>query len=99
MPTDKPSSMLDQTMAMNLLDKLSSDDAYRDRFSNNPYGALQEIGYTESVHAAACLSKMSGLPLASKEQLAASKAELMSTLTASLGQHPHVLASFTPEGE
>lgn len=97
MATDKPSTVLDQTIAMNLLDKLSSDDDYRDRFTKNPYGALQEIGYAEPANAATCLSKMSELPLASKEVLAASKAELMSTLTASLGQHPHILAALSPE--
>lgn len=74
-------------VADRLLDKLSSDDAFRDQFSNDPRAALASLGHVtpaEDVDKRGsdpinCCT-MKG-PLASKEKIAAARAVLKTQLT------------------
>ena len=56
-----------------LLDKLESDDAFREAFSKAPAEALRTLGHTES---APCLSLKPGATLASKDQIKAQRDKL-----------------------
>lgn len=85
-----------------LLDKLSSDDDFREHFLRSPGDALQELGYapaaagmagfapesTAHLGAAACLSVSQ---LASKEAIRAAREDLQGFLTAALANNPQIL--------
>lgn len=74
-------------VADTLLDKLSSDDKFRELFERNPRAALHQIGHDtpkelEGVAGSdpvMCLSSSDGL--ASKERIRAARAELLEQLT------------------
>lgn len=81
-----------------LLDLLSTDDLYRDRFQADPRAALVEIGYLPLPEAGmtACGALPEKLPealidctvtnLAPKEAIAAARAEIRAMLTRGLNQ-------------
>jgi putative modified peptide len=71
-----------------LLDKLGSDDAFRDLFTKNPAAALKQVGAPEPEACAACMTVTN---LASKDAIKASRQALTSQLTATLGQTPVTL--------
>lgn len=88
---------LDPKVADALLERLSTDDGFRERFSRDPRSALAEVGGATTVttssdteeHAPAmgCLSVSQ---LASKEEIAKARDELRSHLTSNLSQtNPH----------
>ncbi len=74
-------------IADKLLDKLSSDDKFRELFERNPRAALHQLGYEtpEELKGIAgsdpvmCLGTSSGL--ASKEQIRATRSTLQEQLT------------------
>lgn len=78
-PQDPDSkSPLPVDIARRLLDQLSTDDAFRERFSANPTEALASLGATPSEAAAGC----DVVPtLASKEAFAAARDALLAHLT------------------
>lgn len=96
MANQPSNTTLEPAIAVALLDKLSTDDTFREMFQKNPQAALQAIGHPETTGAATCLSKVSGLSLASKEILAASRDELFDLLTNSLSLQPHKLCTIPP---
>lgn len=84
-------------VADTLLDKLSSDDHFRDLFARNPRAALHQIGYDtpkelEGIAGSdpiICL-KSSGT-LASKEQIRAARSSLQEQLTSSVFHYDVVI--------
>ena len=56
-----------------LLDKLETDDAFREAFSKAPAQALRSIGHAD---AAPCLALKAGQTLASPEQIRAQRSKL-----------------------
>jgi putative modified peptide len=76
-----------------LLDKLGSDDGFRELFQEDPRAALARLGYEPDlgdgeVGAWACLRVTR---LASKEAIADDRGLLYSQLTSELGNIPHKL--------
>ena len=79
-------------VADHLLDKLSTDDAFRELFQSNPRAALEQVGHVTSaknlnVRAAdpvMCCSNLKGL--ASKEAIHAGRVKLRAALTSLLPQ-------------
>jgi putative modified peptide len=79
-------------VADKLLDKLSTDDAFRDLFEKNPSSALRQVGHEPaSEHAgvrgsdpAMCSNLKNGL--ASKEAIRAGREEMKAALTSTLSQ-------------
>jgi putative modified peptide len=69
-----------------LLDKLSSDDAFRTQFQKNPKAALKAIGAPEE--AAACCTVTT---LADKKTIQNTRAKLSQQLTGTLAQNVHDL--------
>jgi putative modified peptide len=75
-------------LADKLLDKLSSDDAFRAAFDHNPRAALKQLGYetpeadrdVRGADPALCLYSARALP--SKESFRAARNELRAQLTA-----------------
>lgn len=61
-----------------LLDKLETDNDFRDAFVSSPEQALRSIGHTA---AADCLTLKPGATLASPEQIRASRDKLEQSLT------------------
>lgn len=98
MVTLSTTAPLDSELVDRLLDLLSTDDAYRERFQNDPRAALQEIGYESPAPGkmTACGVLVEAAPealidckvevLASKETIAASRSEIQSMLTRGLAQ-------------
>lgn len=95
-------SPFDNRLAGELLDKLSSDDSFRESFASNPVNALAQLGYPAATDAMAGASSLAGTDtsafacmqvntLASKEEFAASRDELLAHLT-SMGNHTVVFA-------
>lgn len=60
-------------IAKQLLDKLETDDAFREAFSKAPAQALRSIGHED---AAPCLALKAGQTLASPEQIRAQRSKL-----------------------
>lgn len=87
-------NLSDET-AFALLDKLSSDDAFREMFSNNPRAALSSLGYTpaqDDTQAHGIWDCLMVGQLASKEVIRASRDQLLRQLTsAKAGAHPITL--------
>ncbi|KGQ20156.1 hypothetical protein LF41_2110 [Lysobacter dokdonensis DS-58] len=90
-----PTEELDPKVVRTLLDRLSTDDDFRELFQNDAHAALVEAGWKAPASAAAslapvdqaklsggsCLMK-SGATLASKEDIAAARPQLERTLAA-----------------
>jgi putative modified peptide len=80
-----------------LLDKLSSDDKFRELFEHNPRAALHQIGHDtpkdlEGIVGSdpvMCLRSSGGL--ASKEQIRAARSELQEQLTSGIFHYGVVL--------
>ena len=66
-------------VAKALLDKLESDQAFRDAFTQSPAQALRSLGHTE---AAPCIALKPGAKLASPAEIRAQRAKLEATMTA-----------------
>lgn len=89
---------LDPALADRLLDLLSTDDAYRARFQDDPRAALHEIGYESPAPArmTACGAMPISMPealidckvenLAPKETIAAAREGIRAMLTRGLNQ-------------
>jgi putative modified peptide len=76
-----------------LLDKLGSDDAFRELFQKNPAAALQQAGASKA-DAESCAHCMKPGKLASKDAIKASKQALTAQLTGALNLTPvHLNAS------
>jgi putative modified peptide len=73
-----PPAGLPPRVAKALLDKLESDDAFRDAFASSPAEALRSLGHTE---AAPCLALKPGTTLASPAQIKAQRAKLEAAMT------------------
>ncbi|HET6603996.1 MAG TPA: NHLP-related RiPP peptide [Xanthomonadaceae bacterium] len=78
---------LDPKVVDALLDRLSSDDDFRERFQADPAAALAEVGAGD-FEAASCLSVTR---LASKEALRAARGALTAQLGSAMSQQPHKL--------
>ena len=76
-------SGLPSDVAARLLDKLSTDDVFRDLFQNDSAAALKQVGAPEGC--AACLTVTK---LASKDAIKATKHALLGQLTGTLDQTP-----------
>lgn len=85
---------LSQAQADALLDKLAKDDAFRALFQQDIGAAFQQLPGSPAPPAdltpGCCLQPKA---LASKEQLAASRDALRSTLTSLVEYKPHLLGS------
>jgi putative modified peptide len=79
---------LPRNVVATLLDKLGSDDTFRDLFQKNPAAALKQIGVQEPEAFAIC---MTVTKLASKDAIKASSHALTTQLTGTLGQQPITL--------
>jgi putative modified peptide len=71
-----------------LLDKLGSDDKFRDLFQKNPAAALKQVGAPEPEACALCLSVKK---LASKDTIKASSKALTAQLAGTLNLTPVTL--------
>lgn len=78
-PTREGPEPMSRALAQRLLQLLSGDDDYRDRFQRDPVAALAEIGYTDAT-AGECLSFGDGATLASKEDIRDASRRLETTL-------------------
>ena len=72
MAQDGPAG-LPPRIAKQLLDKLETDDAFREAFSKAPAQALRSIGHAD---AAPCLALKAGQTLASPEQIKAQRSKI-----------------------
>jgi putative modified peptide len=70
------STRLQKEHELNLLKKLSADDAYRARFEANPTDALKEIGVPDAAVAALDSQALKPGKLASKDEIAKVHAKL-----------------------
>lgn len=77
-------------IARKLLDKLSSDDDFRDRFVKDPAAAIGQLGYDLPSDQAACLQVKS---LADKDAIRASRDELQKSFTEPAVFRHHSLGS------
>ncbi len=73
-----PPPGLHPRVAKLLLDKLESDDAFRDAFVNSPGEALRSIGHAD---AAPCMALKAGQTLASPAQIKAQRSKLEEVMT------------------
>ena len=67
---------LPKSHELNLMQKLSTDDAYRSRFEKSPTDALREIGVSDSDIAALDPANLKPGPLADKDKIAAAHQQL-----------------------
>ncbi len=72
MTQDGPAG-LPPRIAKQLLDKLETDDAFREAFAQSPGQALRSIGHAD---AAPCLALKAGTTLASPAQIKAQRSKL-----------------------
>ena len=77
MTQDGPAG-LPPRIAKLLLDKLETDDAFRQAFSKAPSDALRSIGHAD---AAPCLALKAGQTLASPAQIKAQRSKLEEVMT------------------
>lgn len=92
MAGEQKTAPLDAQIAEKLLDRLGSDDGFREQFQANPLAALQAIGYQGT--SSGLKAAQSGLAepfsacavnqLAAKEDILAAKERLITTLTQGL---------------
>ncbi|HRQ66411.1 MAG TPA: NHLP-related RiPP peptide [Xanthomonadaceae bacterium] len=80
---------LDPKVADELLDKLSSDNAFRELFEDDPVAALASLG----VHDWDSTDKLHVTRLADKQVIADARDQLRAALLAGLGNIPHKLES------
>ena len=77
---------LDPKVTKKLLDGLTSDDDFRQRFAADAMGTLESIGYVaptdDSMHAGSCLQLKGGASLASADQIANDRKKLETSLAA-----------------
>ena len=79
MSTEQTSEPMDPAVVDKLLDRLSSDDEYRELFAKDPRAALEEVGHkAPSADAMACARTET---LASKEEIAKARKLLADHLT------------------
>jgi putative modified peptide len=81
---------LPANVVASLLDKLGSDDAFRDLFQKNAVAALRQIGAPDPEGCAMC---MKAPMLASKDAIKAANKQLTTQLTGTLGQQPITLVA------
>ena len=79
-----------------LLDKLSSDDQFRDLFKRNPRAALAQLGHhtdkaVEGVRGSDPVMCLQGAELASKEEIRASRDILSERLSGSMFHYDMVV--------
>jgi putative modified peptide len=86
------SAQLSKAVASKLLDKLSSDDAFRTQFQKDPVAALTQVGASDA-DAKACGACLKVSKLADKAAIKASGQELTSMLTAAMSYQPHKLGT------
>jgi putative modified peptide len=67
---------LPKAQELNLMSRLSTDDAYRSRFEKSPTDALKEIGVSDSDIAALDPANLKPGSLADKDQIAAAHKQL-----------------------
>ena len=67
---------LPKAQELNLMKKLSTDDAYRSRFEKSPVDALKEIGISDSDIAALDPTSLKPGTLADKDKIAAAHLQL-----------------------
>ena len=72
MAQDGPAGLPPRT-AKQLLDKLETDDAFREAFAKSPKQALRSIGHAD---AAPCIALKEGATLASPAQIKAQRSKL-----------------------
>lgn len=104
--TDPKSAPLDSALADLLLELLSTDDEFRERFARDPKSALDSLRFDKSQ--AAMLSEAALLPapfsacsvvqLAAKEDIAAARTELKHALTQGLAYISPNFEASTLEG-
>jgi putative modified peptide len=79
---------MDPKVVKRLLDKLTTDDAFRAHFQRDAQSALESIGYVapaedaEEASAGTCLQLQAGSTLASPEDIASARPKLESSLAA-----------------
>jgi putative modified peptide len=83
-----PAKVVDQ-----LLEKLSSDDAFRALFTRSPTAALESLGFTPTARQVECCGTTR---LADKETIKATQAEMRENLI--LGRLPHRPNNWDAEG-
>jgi putative modified peptide len=81
---------LPQNVVATLLDKLGSDDAFRELFQQTPLAALKAAGATQE-EAEGCAHCLKVSKLADKATIVASHQALQAMLTASMAFQPHKL--------
>ena len=75
--TDPSSKGLNPKQVKSLLDKLETDNDFRDQFQKSPQQALHSLGYTDSV---SCMTLKPGATLASADQIKAQRVKLEASL-------------------
>lgn len=104
----KKTAPIDAETAEKLLELLGTDDDFRQRFQENPFAALESIGYSSdslslvgsSLEADSLLqpfSSCSVIQLAGKDQILAAKEELTATLMRGLAYNTPTLEAETLE--
>ena len=78
---------LASSVVATLLDKLGSDDAFRELFQKNPAAALQQAGASKA-DAESCAHCMKPSKLADKATIKATQKALTAQLTGKLDQTP-----------
>lgn len=73
------SQSMDPAVVDELLDRLSSDDDFRDLFASDPRAALAEVGHVADANDPLLCAQTT--TLASKEEIAAARAALQEHLT------------------
>ena len=76
---------MDRKVVKRLLDALTTDDAFREKFSTDATSALESIGYVapaDSLHSGGCLQLKAGATLASPEEITAARGSLEESLSA-----------------
>ena len=91
----KKTASVDAETAEKLLDLLSSDEDFRQRFQASPLDALESIGYKKPATEALPFSACRVTQLASKEQISEAKADLKASLTQGLAYNTPTLEAET----
>jgi len=75
---------MDPKVMKRLLDGLTTDDAFREKFAKDAKSALESIGYVaptdDTAHLASCIQLKAGTSLASADSISAARPKLESTL-------------------
>lgn len=96
MENEEKTAPLDPKIADRLLDRLSTEDGFRELFKSNPRAALEEVGYQapqEAFHSCCNVRE-----LASKETITKARDEIKAMLITGLAYHtPQLDAGLTDE--